>query len=95
VIAVDDGSNETAYGVSGVLASQILEDKVTSAPEAAQGFTAALAKATAPAAAPRPASPAPAATTSAPAAQLPPPSAAGEAQTYPMEDPNPGAPPPN
>ena len=94
VIAVDDGSNETAYGVSGVLASQILEDKVTSAPETAQGFTAALAKATAPAAAPRPASPAPA-TTPAPAAQLPPPSPAGEAQTYPMEDPNPGAPPPN
>ena len=94
VIAVDDGSNETAYGVSGVLASQILENKVTSAPAAAQGFTAALAKATAPAAAPHAVTPATAATP-APAAPLPPPSPAGEAQTYPMEDPSPGAPPPN
>jgi lipid-binding SYLF domain-containing protein len=98
VIAVDAAANETAYGVSGVLASQILENKVTSAPPAAAAFTGALAAATAPkkaAAAPTTA-PAPATQAAPPApAAAPPPSPAGEAQTYPMEDPNPGTPPPN
>jgi lipid-binding SYLF domain-containing protein len=94
VIAVDAGANETAYGISGVLASQILANKVPNPPANAQAFTAALARATAPRSATVPAAPA---ATSPPAvtpAPVPPPSPAGEAQTYPMEDPNPGAPPP-
>jgi lipid-binding SYLF domain-containing protein len=95
VIAIDNAANETAYGISGVLASQILEGKVASAPPAAQAFTAALARATA---APARAAPETRAVTSAPATTAPDPSTtapAGPAQTYPLEDPNPGAPPPN
>ena len=92
VLAIDRGANEAAYGVADVLASQIFEGKVT-APPAAQAFTAALVRATnagasqsgavstTPAAAPAPAAPAPA-------------SPSEPAQTYPMEDPNPGTPPP-
>ncbi|HQR48999.1 MAG TPA: lipid-binding SYLF domain-containing protein, partial [Steroidobacteraceae bacterium] len=40
VLAVDDGADETAYGVSGILASQILEGKVGTPPQAARDFTA-------------------------------------------------------
>ena len=91
VIAIDRGANEAAYGVAGVLASQILEAQVAAPPEA-QAFTAALARATAattasgqgttPAVPPAPApAPAPSTTTE-------------PAKTYPMEDPDPGAPPP-
>jgi len=87
VIAVDDGSNETAYGVSDLLPSQILEGRITSAPPAAKEFTAALNRATSPAAKTTPAAPAPAQ----PATQSTDPT---PATTYPMEDPNPGAPPP-
>jgi lipid-binding SYLF domain-containing protein len=102
VISVDTGANETAYGISDVLASQILENKIASAPANAQAFKAALDRATtrttaAPAAQPA-AGGTPGAVTPSPAAgtaPLPPPSPAGEAQTYPMEDQNPGAPPPN
>jgi lipid-binding SYLF domain-containing protein len=97
VISVDDSSNETAYGVSGILPSQILEGRVASAPAAAQAFTAALTQATSkaatPAAAPatQPAAAAPAEPATAASPATPP--EAG-ATTYPMEDPNPGAPPP-
>jgi lipid-binding SYLF domain-containing protein len=100
VISIDDGSNATAYGVSGILPSQILEGKIANTPQAALDFKAALTRATtATAAAAPPAAPsseaadAPAAAPAAPAA---PASAAPEAgaTTYPMEDPNPGAPPP-
>jgi lipid-binding SYLF domain-containing protein len=90
VIAIDKAANESAYGISGVLASQILEGKVTSVPPAAQEFTAALTRATkAPGAKGGPAAtPAPAVT--------PVPAPADEpAKTYPMEDPNPGTPPPS
>jgi len=91
VIAIDDKSNETAYGVAGILPSQILDGKVANPPQTAREFTAALNKATGsdPAA---PTTPAPA-----PSAQRPPsqPQATESgATTYPMEDPNPGAPPP-
>lgn len=96
VIAVDDGSNANAYGVSGVLPSQILEGKITSAPQSALDFKAALTAATNKASGTAP----PSAPTSlavdapaAPAAPAAPPAEAG-ATTYPMEDPNPGAPPP-
>jgi lipid-binding SYLF domain-containing protein len=100
VISVDNSSNATAYGVSGILPSQILEGHVASAPAAAQEFTAALTQATSKAAkaATAPATqPAPTATTPAAPAAAPAPAAQPEVgtTTYPMEDPNPGAPPPN
>jgi lipid-binding SYLF domain-containing protein len=90
VIAVDRRANESAYGISNVLASQIFEGKVPRVPEAARSFQTALARATAaPGAAPlRPA------TAPAPAPSAPPPPQE-PARTYPLEDPNPGAPPPN
>ena len=90
VISIDRAANETAYGISGVLASQILEGKV-GAPAEAQAFTAALARATSATAAapPAPATQAPAVQPTAPA----PAPASEPARTYPMEDPNPGAPP--
>lgn len=89
VIAIDDKANASAYGVSGVLASQILEGKVTSAPPGARAFTDSLARATSGATtAPVQSAPAPAP----PAAPQPP--ASGEAKAFPMEDPSPGAPPP-
>ena len=90
VLSIDRKANETAYGISGVLASQILEGKVA-APAEAQAFTALLTRATT-AQAPSGSSPAPATTPAAPAAPTPPP-ANEPAQTYPMEDPNPGSPP--
>jgi len=92
VIAVDRGANESFYGISGVLASQILANKVGNVPPAAQEFVAVLTRVTsAPVAAG--ATPAP---SSAPVTPAPPPAAPAEgpATTYPMEDPNPGAPPP-
>jgi lipid-binding SYLF domain-containing protein len=88
VIAIDRGANESAYGISGVLASQILEGRVTNVPPAAQEFTAALTRATkAPASKTAPAEP----------AVSPAPAVAPEpepAKTYPLEDQSPGAPPP-
>jgi lipid-binding SYLF domain-containing protein len=101
VISVDDKSNESAYGVADVLASQILEGKITNPPQAAVDFRAALTRATeaaesagAPAAAP--AASDPAGKPAAPAgATVPATPKDGEAaKTYPMEDPEPGAPPP-
>ena len=96
VISIDDSSNATAYGVSGILPSQILEGKVASAPAAAKDFSAALTAATSKSAAPAPKAAEPAATPAAPApaAAAPAPAPAEPTRTYPMEDPNPGAPPP-
>ncbi|MGI9245252.1 MAG: YSC84-related protein, partial [Steroidobacteraceae bacterium] len=90
VIAIDRKANESAYGISDVLASQILEGKVSSAPAEAVAFRDSLARATAaagtaPAATPRP---------KAPVAPVAPAPAQEPASTYPMEDPSPGAPPP-
>jgi len=90
VISIDSRSNESAYGVSGILASQILAGKAGAPPPGASAFTASLARATSgTAAAPSTSEPvAPAQ----PAAPQPPPSQ--DAQTFPMEDQAPGAPPP-
>jgi lipid-binding SYLF domain-containing protein len=105
VIAIDDKSNEAAYGISGILPSQILEGKVTSTPQTAADFIALLSRATNapnathPAVAGAAASPA-ATTSSAPTAETPgaaastAPAQGSEATTFPMEDPAPGAPPP-
>jgi lipid-binding SYLF domain-containing protein len=94
VIAIDNASNETAYGISDVLASQILEGKVPSVPPAATDFRAALTAATnrtGTSATPAATTPAP---TTEPAAPEAPAAPSEPAKTYPMEDPNPGAPPP-
>jgi lipid-binding SYLF domain-containing protein len=95
VIRVDDSSNAIAYGVSGILPSQILEGKIANPPQAAMEFTAALTAATSKAAAPAPkaAEPTAAPAASAPAAPAAPAAPVEPAKTYPMEDPNPGAPP--
>ena len=89
VIAIDDKANASAYGVSGILASQILAGEVP-APPAARAFTDTLTRATSGATA-APAKSAPAAPEQ-PAAPQPP--ATEGATTFPMEDPAPGAPPP-
>jgi hypothetical protein len=92
VISVDDSSNAAAYGVAGILASQILGGPPSMAPPTAAAFSAALNKATTGAATP------PQATK--PAERVPGPAEpattepADGATTYPMEDPEPGAPPP-
>jgi len=92
VISVDNASNASAYGVSDILPSQILGGSPSMAPPAAQSFTASLNKATSGAATPSPAA--------APAENSPPPANSTEpgpadgATTYPMEDQEPGAPPP-
>jgi lipid-binding SYLF domain-containing protein len=94
VLSVDNDANAAAYGVPGILPSQILEGKAGTPPPAALAFTAALTRATnQAAAAAQAATPAPA---TAPAAAPAPaePKAGSPAQTYPMEDPQPGAPPP-
>jgi len=94
VIAVDDRANASSYGVSGILASQILEGRIASAPAAAREFTAALARATSGTAPATPAAaPAPMAAPAEPVPSEPPPAEDG-ARTFPMEDPAPGAPPP-
>jgi lipid-binding SYLF domain-containing protein len=92
VIAIDHKANENAYGISGVLASQILEGKVAAPPAAGQ-FQAALTRATPGAGTSAPPATAPAAPAT-PATPAVAPAPANEpATTYPMEDPNPGAPP--
>jgi lipid-binding SYLF domain-containing protein len=96
VIAIDRRANESAYGLSGILASQILQGQVSNIPPAAEQFTAALTRATSrgarPAAEAAPAAPAKPAAEPVPAEEPVPQD--GPARTYPMEDPNPGAPPP-
>jgi hypothetical protein len=88
-LSIDDRANETAYGMADIRASQILEGQVATPPESARQFIAALERATPPAAgsaAPTPAPP--------PEATPATPPAPESATTFPMEDPNPGAPPP-
>jgi len=88
VISVDDSTNAIAYGVPGILASQILEGKAGTPSEAAREFSATLARATNPAEAAKPATP------PTPDVPIAPGPKDGDAKTYPMEDPAPGAPPP-
>jgi hypothetical protein len=96
VIAVDRRANESAYGMSGILASQILQGQVSNVPAAAQQFTAALTRATnrtsnAPRSTPPESPGTPAVDPEPDAAPAP---SDEPARTYPMEDPSPGAPPP-
>jgi lipid-binding SYLF domain-containing protein len=94
VLAIDDRANASAYGMVDIRASQILEGQVASPPEAALQFKAALERATTPVAGS--AAPSPAVPAGEPAPQTPPqaPPASESATTFPMEDPEPGAPPP-
>jgi lipid-binding SYLF domain-containing protein len=94
VISIDDKANAAAYGVSGILASQILEGRAGTPPAGATAFRESLARATSgKAAAPAAAGPAPAAAPAQPAAEPAAPPAEA-AQTFPLEDPAPGTPPP-
>ena len=96
VIAVDDGANASVYGVSDILASQVLDGSLGTPSASAEAFRAALTRATssttgeaaAPAAAPTHAAPA------APASPAESSGAVVESKTFPLEDPAPGAPPP-
>ncbi len=96
VLSIDDRANASAYGMVDIRASQILEGQVAAPPEAAIQFKAALERATpavAGSAAPSPSvpvgQPAPA-----PGTTPGTPPASEGATTFPMEDPEPGAPPP-
>ena len=93
IISIDDRSNAAAYGVSGILGSQILAGTAGTPPPAATAYTAALARATRGVAAPATVPATPAAPATAPAAKPAEPPA-DSARTYPLEDPAPGAPPP-
>ena len=94
VISIDDASNASAYGVSGILASQILGGQAVAAPVAARDFTAALERATTGAAPPTMQTVAP--PDAMPRDPTAPPAPTDEgATTFPMEDPTPGAPPPD
>ena len=95
VIAVDDGANASAYGVSGILASQVLDGSLGTPSASAEAFRAALTRATA--STTGEAAPAAAPTHPAPAAAAAPAESSGavvESKTFPLEDPAPGAPPP-
>ena len=97
VISIDDDSNASAYGVSGILPSQILEGRVANPPPAAREFTAALTRATkgSPASAAKQPAEAKSPSDASQAEPAPtPPADADAAKTFPMEDPAPGAPPP-
>ena len=95
VISVDQKYNWIAYDQVEILASDILEGKTRTVPPAAKEFTAALNRATQAAAAPaEPATPAATAKPAAPAAAPAADKDGDAAKTYPMEDPEPGAPPP-
>ena len=95
VIAVDDGANASVYGVSGILASQVLDGSLGTPSASAEAFRAALTRATA--STTGEAAPAAAPTHPAPAAAAAPAESSGavvESKTFPLEDPAPGAPPP-
>lgn len=94
VISVDEKYDWIAYDQVEVLASEILEGKVKTVPPAAKEFTAALTRATQAATAPAEATPAATAKPAAPAAAPAADKEGDAAKTYPMEDPEPGAPPP-
>ncbi|HEU4485753.1 MAG TPA: lipid-binding SYLF domain-containing protein [Povalibacter sp.] len=94
-MTIDSSSNESFYGRPGVLASDIIRSDAPAAPPPAPQFIAALDRAV---------SPAPAASPSQEPAEVTQPAATDSAQpaapqqggltTYPMEDTNPGAEPP-
>jgi lipid-binding SYLF domain-containing protein len=88
VISVDDSTNAIAYGVPGILASQILEGTAGTPSDTAREFSTLLARTTNAADTAKPATP------PTPDVPIAPGPKDGAAKTYPMEDPAPGAPPP-
>jgi lipid-binding SYLF domain-containing protein len=91
-LTIDHRSNEQFYARSGVLPSEIIRSDAPPAPASAQNFTAALkrsATGAATASTSPPGGAAPASGTPAPQ-----PATEGALTTYPMEDPSPGAEPP-
>lgn len=93
VISIDDRSNAASYAVPGILASQILDGTAGTPSSAAEAFTAALTRATTAASA-APTTPATEATAAPAPAPKPEAPKEDEAKTFPLEDPAPGAPPP-
>lgn len=90
-LTIDNRANESFYNRPGVLASEIMKGTGLMAPPAANQFIAAIQQSASPAGS----APTPSPTTTPPAATQPAPREKPEAlQTYPLEDPNPGAPPP-
>ena len=91
-MTIDSSSNEAFYGRPGVLASDIIRSDAPEAPTPAHNFIAAVERSAG----------APVASTAAPATASPSPTASptdqpateGSLTTYPMEDANPGAEPP-
>jgi lipid-binding SYLF domain-containing protein len=95
VISVDDKYDWSAYDQADLYASDILEGKAKTVPPAAKEFTAALNRATqAATASTEPAKPAATTKPATPAAAPPAEKEGDAAKTLPMEDPEPGAPPP-
>lgn len=97
IIRIDDAANASAYGVSGILPSQILDGRVASPPQSAIDFTNALNDATQPASGTvgtTASEPPLAEQPIAPATAEPPAGEDGGVQTYPLEETGPGAPTP-
>lgn len=88
-LTIDQGANGAFYNQPGILASDIMNGAGLNIPPVGSQFVASIQQSAAPAT--------PSGAT-APAVSAPPPAAPREQpenlQTYPMEDPNPGAPPP-
>jgi lipid-binding SYLF domain-containing protein len=93
-ITIDGSSNESFYKKPGILASEIIRADAPAAPPPADQFVAAVQRSATPGQRPAaPTSAPPPATTEAPASTANSSSPSG-AQTYPMEDPQPGQEPP-
>jgi lipid-binding SYLF domain-containing protein len=101
-LTIDDSSNEAFYGRPGVLASEIMSMQAPGAPPPADQFVATVQRATQASAVPAAASsrpPPPGPSETPPATSAAPPMERSPADpasvtTYPMEDPSPGAEPP-
>jgi lipid-binding SYLF domain-containing protein len=90
-LTIDRKSNARYYKRADVLASDIINGTVTSSDATTQRFLSAVTKSTTPSSSTAAAtSSAPPASQAAPPASTAPASSSGEAQTYPMEDPEPG-----
>lgn len=93
-ITIDHRSNEQFYGRAGVLPSEIIRADAPAAPPPADNFVAALKRSSAGATATAQAAPSNSQQSASPSAAPAAPAAEGGLTTYPMEDPNPGAEPP-
>lgn len=90
-LTIDNGANSAFYNRPGILASEIMSGAGLNIPPAGTQFVGAIQQSATPAAVSGSAAPA---VSSPPPAAPPPREQPENLQTYPMEDPNPGAPPP-